>query len=123
MYENAAQVWEGFGKNLRAGCEGSIIAFILLIVLQGFLLLGPFVCVLFVPWLISGVAGALVWFQVVVVLGLRLIAAVTGRQSLTGVVLHPAGQFYFLLIAIASWRRYAAGSVTWKGRSYTPQSR
>ena len=122
MYEDAGQVWEGFGKNLRAGCEGSVLAFLVLTGLQAALFLGPFVCVLIAPWCLTEQTMALVLFQMAAVWGLRFWAALVGRQSLLGALLHPVGQFYFLMIAFFSWYKYATGAVTWKGRNYTART-
>jgi len=116
MYENAGQLWEGFTKNLRAGCEGSLAGFLFLFGIQTVVLFLPFVMLALVPY----APQILPWvcFQILVVLVLRLALALKCRQPLFSVLLHPFGQLFVLAIACNSWLKTAKGEVTWKGRTY-----
>ncbi|NJK93170.1 MAG: hypothetical protein HC904_15935 [Blastochloris sp.] len=117
MYENVTQLWEGFTKNLRAGCEGSLAGFLFLFGLQLTVLLLPFVFLLGLPWFPEMMPWLL--SQILLILVLRLILAWKCGQPLLSVILHPLGQALVLLIALNSWRKTAGGQVTWKGRQYS----
>jgi hypothetical protein len=121
MYENAGQLWEGFTKNLRAGCEGSFTGFLLLFGIQTVVLFLPFMLLVSVPFF----PLILPWVccQIVLILSLRLALALKCRQPLLSVVLHPFGQLFVLAIAGNSWLKTAKGEVTWKGRTYRQPGR
>jgi len=118
MYDSLSGVWEGFSKNLRAGCDGSLGAFL---ALQGTLLF----C-LFLPclWFVAGLALCAEWFPWVVlqVLGIyliRFLLVCRVKHSVSGAILHPFGQVLELAIAFNSWIRFSQKSITWKGRKNT----
>ncbi|MEM6884565.1 MAG: glycosyltransferase family 2 protein [Verrucomicrobiota bacterium] len=118
MYERLADIWEGFSKNLRAGCDGSVIAFLMLQVIQLLFLFLP--CI----WFVIGLALCAEWLPWVVlqVLGIyliRLLLVWRVRHSITGAILHPFGQALELAIALNSWLKFSQGEVTWKGRTYS----
>jgi chlorobactene glucosyltransferase len=117
MYENALQLWEGFTKNLRAGCEGSLVGFLLLLGIQLLVLTMPFFLLLGIPWF----PRMLPWisFQILLILLLRLALALKCQQPLLSVFLHPLGQLLVILIALNSWLKTARGAVMWKGRHYS----
>lgn len=120
MYADAAGVWEGFSKNLRAGFESSTASFLVFHVVEFFWGLWPFLAL--VPALLLPAAGAaaveLATTHAVLVLGMRLAIARTCRLRQTDVLLHPLAQGAVFAIALNSWRVYAAKRVSWKGRSY-----
>lgn len=122
MYENFRQTWEGFTKNFRSTCEDSIPAYLFILALQFFLLLGPFLfaaaCLL--QWLPSTQSLPLLTLQIGLIYVMRIISAVLHRTSLLSALLHPFGQTLFLLIALNSWFRTAHAHVSWKGRRYRP---
>jgi chlorobactene glucosyltransferase len=118
MYENFPQVWEGFSKNLRAGCDGSIAAFLILQGIQLVCFLLPFF------WMLAGLVAGAGWVSCV---GAQILGIYTMRallvwkvgHSLSGALLHPLGQVLELAIALNSWRNFARRRITWKGRTYS----
>jgi len=117
MYESLPQIFEGFAKNLRAGCDGSVFAFLFLQGCLAVFFLSPFLWLPALPFL-DCVSGGLVLFQVVMVLTLRGILGWRVRHPALGVLLHPVGQVLVLGIAATSWSRFSTGRITWKGRTY-----
>lgn len=117
MYWSAAEVWEGFTKNLRQAFEGNSLAFAFSIVVQavGFVL--PFVTV----WL-GGWWTILSLSQIAVIYLIRGILTVRFGTSWVSALLHPIGHLFALAIALDSARRWATGQVRWKGRHYTRES-
>jgi len=122
MYENAAGVWEGFSKNLRAGFEGSTCSFLAFHAVEFGWGLWPFLVLAGLG--LTGMvcqdvpAAMLAGVQAVLVLAMRGAIASACRQPWTTVLLHPIGQAVVFAIAANSWRLYAARRVTWKGRAY-----
>jgi chlorobactene glucosyltransferase len=121
MYDDAAGVWEGFSKNLRAGFEGSTASFVVFHGVEFVWGLWPFLLLAAVPFLPAG-AGAgvapLAAAHALLVLGMRLAIARSCRHRLADVLLHPLAQAAVFAIAANSWRVYAAKRVAWKGRFY-----
>jgi len=118
MYESFPQIWEGFSKNLRAGCDGSVMAFMMLQLIQLVFLFLPFL------WLIAGLVTGAEWLpwvlvQVVLIYKLRLALLVRVKHSWTSVLLHPLGQFVELAIAMNSWIKFSNQQISWKGRTYS----
>lgn len=122
MYENAAGVWEGFSKNLRAGFEASTGSFLVFHVIEFAWGLWPFLVLAGLG--LTGMmdqdipATVLAGGQAALVLAMRAAIAAAVRQPWTTVLLHPFGQAVVFAIAANSWRLYAARRVTWKGRAY-----
>jgi chlorobactene glucosyltransferase len=118
MYENFPQIWEGFSKNLRAGCDGSIASFLILQGIQLVFFLLPFF------WLIAGLLQGAGWVSCVLaqILGIyciRFLLVWKVGHGLFGAILHPIGQILELAIAANSWRNFARRRITWKGRTYS----
>jgi len=118
MYERLVDIWEGFSKNLRAGCDGSLLAFLMLQGIQLFCLFLP--CV----WFVIGLALCAEWFfwvflQILGIYLIRLLLVWRVRHSIAGAMLHPIGQAIELGIAMNSWMKFSQGAVTWKGRTYS----
>lgn len=118
MYENLSQIWEGFSKNLRAGCDGSVAAFLMLQGIQLVAFFLPFV------WLVVGMFMAAEWLSCVIaqILGIYTMRALLVwkvRHSVSGALLHPVGQVLELAIALNSWRAFSRRRITWKGRTYS----
>jgi chlorobactene glucosyltransferase len=122
MYGDAAGVWEGFSKNLRAGFEGSTLSFLIFHAVEFAWGLWPFLVA--AGWVVTGtgctdpVAFGLATLQCGLVWTMRGAIARAGAQPWISVVLHPLGQLAVFAIAANSWRVHAARRVTWKGRSY-----
>jgi chlorobactene glucosyltransferase len=122
MYEDAAGVWEGFSKNLRAGFEGSVVSFLAFHAVEFAWGLWPFLVLGTMVWAggvgVDPVAAGLAAGQAVLVLAMRAAIAWVCGQPASSVLLHPLGQAAVFAIALNSWRVTAAGRVRWKGRSY-----
>ncbi len=113
MYQSAAEVWEGFTKNLRPAFETSSAMFFFSVLTQ-FL---AFV----LPWILLPFAGDfLPWIaaQVALVFVLRMALTFRFRTAWVSAVLHPFAHSWALAIALNSWWQWGRGGVTWKGRSY-----
>ncbi|MEM7304142.1 MAG: glycosyltransferase family 2 protein [Pseudomonadota bacterium] len=118
MYSCFADIWEGFSKNLRAGCDGSVFAFLLLQGIQFFCFFLP--CV----WFVIGLGLCAEWLpwvilQVIGIYLIRLLLVWRVKHTVTGAILHPVGQMLELAIAANSWLKFSQGEVTWKGRTYS----
>lgn len=118
MYERFVDIWEGFSKNLRAGCDGSVFAFVMLQGIQFIFLLLPYL------WFVIGLALCAEWFpwvalQVLGIYLIRFVLVFRVRHAVTGAILHPVGQALELAIALNSWLKFSQGGITWKGRTYS----
>jgi glycosyltransferase involved in cell wall biosynthesis len=117
MYQNANQVWRGFGKTAHEGLgSDALIVPGTLILLGGQVL--PFVLLPF----LRGTIALLLLIGIFASLLPRLIAAFRFRQSFVGALLHPVG--VLLLMANQWWawvRRHIGLEISWKGRvTYFP---
>jgi chlorobactene glucosyltransferase len=114
MYRSAAEVWEGFTKNVRAAFESSLGGFWAAGLIQLTLFLLPFI-------LLCAPDSHRNWALAEVLLVLLMRAAVTTRMggSWWSVALHPVAYTLALSIGLNSWRRSAGPGVLWKGRLYT----
>jgi chlorobactene glucosyltransferase len=113
MYRTFGEVWEGFSKNARPVFEGAAGGFWTM----GMIHFGTYVLPFFLV-LSSGWSGALAWWEVGVIYGLRIAAAWRFGSSWLGVVLHPLGYGLGLLIGLNSWLWSWRGRLRWKGRVY-----
>jgi len=120
MYSNAAEVWEGFSKNLRPVFEDSFLSFVLFGVVIGGLFLSPFFFLLLSLFFKNLFAPALT--AVVLITLIRLILTLRFRTSWIGFFLHPAGIALAMLIGMNSWRLCLGKGVVWKGRIYSLSS-
>ncbi len=114
MYESAAAVWEGLGKNATEGMAKPVaLPFWTLILAGGHIL--PFVLLALAP-------GPLAAAAVACSLGLRLVLAWRFRQPLLSALLHPLGIAALLAIQWSALLRTARGRpATWRGRTYPAQ--
>ncbi|MEM6822371.1 MAG: glycosyltransferase family 2 protein [Verrucomicrobiota bacterium] len=117
MYESFPQIWEGFSKNLRAGCDGSFFAFAFLQMAQCIFLFLPFFWLIWSAFVRSELLGLLL-MQVGLIYTIRIVLGGTVGHSWLGVLLHPLGQALELAIAFNSWRVYLSKKISWKGRVY-----
>ncbi|MEI6871799.1 MAG: glycosyltransferase family 2 protein, partial [Verrucomicrobiota bacterium] len=113
MYRNAAEVWEGFTKNVRAAFEGSQLGFLAAGCVQLILFLVPFT-------LLAGPASHHDWAlgEASLVILMRALTTALLGGSWWSVVLHPVAYVLALCIGINSWRRSTGPGVLWKGRLY-----
>jgi hypothetical protein len=110
MYRSPAALREGFTKNLYPllGARGAS--------LLGGVVLFWTACVLplIVP-LLPG-AGSFDLIPLAMLVAVRSATAVLFGEQPTGVLLHPVGAPIATWLALESWRRHRAGTVTWKRR-------
>jgi len=113
MYENFAQLWEGFSKNLRAAFDDALGMFIFSGVFQFVSCILPFFLI-FVP----GWPGRVAMLAVLLVIGTRALHAWRFRTTWWSVIFHVPAHLLALSIAMNSWMRTGGPGVTWKGRIY-----
>ena len=125
MYRNLKGMSEGVIKWMYSVASLSPAALVGLMVAGYVFFLAPFYWL----WNKLFMASAptewlpLIIFQVVVVLGMRLIADHRFREPLVSAWLHPFGFFYILLSAMYAAIRQAMGKgVSWKERVYSEES-
>lgn len=116
MYRSAGQVWNGFAKNACEGLGAPVLIWIWTILLVcGHIL--PFAMLLGIPWLdLAEVAMPIA--ACVLSLLPRIDAYFRYRQSLFGVLLHPAAIAGLIAIQwYAAVRHWLGKPVGWKGRA------
>jgi hypothetical protein len=121
MYRSPRDLWNGLAKNAgEALARPAMIVPATLVLLGGQVL--PVALLAMAAWL-PREALALTISAVLASYLPRLIAAVKFRQSLTGVLLHPAGVLILVAIQWYALVRDALGHpATWKGRPYPAHS-
>jgi hypothetical protein len=111
MYANAAQLWEGLGKNATEGMAKPLPLVFWTMVLGGGQIL-PGVLMILAP-------STAALLALVLSLGLRLILAARFRQPEISAVLHPVGVLALLVVQWVALVRHALGRPsTWRGRAY-----
>jgi GT2 family glycosyltransferase len=108
MYDSAAQMREGFRKNLYPLLGGRRLPFAAALVLLAIAWLYPILGVL------RGSAAALV--PLAMLAALRITGALLFRHGWATVLLHPVGVLAAAALAVESWIGHERGSVTWRGR-------
>ena len=114
MYRSFREVCDGFTKNAHAAFEGNLATWYIVGTLQLTAFFLPFVLLLFPSQFRFALA------EVCLIYLIRLILTLRMRTSRLGCILHPAGQFLAMAIAIRSWIGTAGSGVQWKGRTYRP---
>jgi hypothetical protein len=111
MYSNAAQVWEGLGKNATEGMAKPIPLPFWTAVLGGGQVL-PVVAMAVTP-------STAALLALVMCFGGRLILAARFRQPELSAVFHPVGVVALLVVQWAAlWRGLRGQPSTWRGRAY-----
>ena len=111
MYSNAAQVWEGLGKNATEGMARPLPLLFWTAALGGGQVL-PAALALFAPSTPAILA-------LVLSIGLRLLLASRFRQPEPSALLHPLGVLALLAVQWAALARALRGRPsTWRGRAY-----
>ena len=113
MYRSAAEVWEGFTKNVRAAFESSHLGFWAAGIIQLALFLLPF-------GLFLGPKSHSLFPQaeLLIILLMRALTTLFLGGSWLSVALHPLAYLIALSIGLNSWRRSMGPGVVWKGRVY-----
>jgi len=122
MYESFGDIWEGFSKNIYAGLGYNIFLAFIIIFLYLILFIFPFI------FLIYYIALKGLYDNNVFLLSLQVIFNYLMRFSLSlkfrlnsiSDILHPAGIFIIVIIALNSIRLVLFGKgPVWKGRTYS----
>ena len=114
MYDSAAAVWEGLGKNATEGMAKPVALPVWTALLAGGHVL-PFVLLLVAPTAAAALAAACS-------LGLRLLLAWRFRQPAVSALRHPVGIAALLVVQWSALLRAARGRpATWRGRTYPAQ--
>lgn len=115
MFQHRAHLWRGLSRMIyhRAGAKGVILS----LVLYGGVLFAPYVGVV---QAIRGYQGMLVPSLLGIAANhlLRIATAIRLRQSSNGIVLHPLGLLWIIVILLNSFRRARTGVLWWRGRRY-----
>ena len=111
MYANAADLWEGLGKNAAEGMATKRALPVWTVLLAGGQVL-PVALMLFSP-------STPALLALVLSIGLRLILAERFRQPVISALLHPLGVLALLVVQWSALLRVALGRpATWRGRAY-----
>jgi hypothetical protein len=111
MYSNAAQVWEGLGKNATEGMAKPLPLVVWTLILAGGQIL-PGVLMLTAP-------STAALLALVLGIGFRLVLAARFRQPELSALLHPVGVLALLVVQWAALVRSLLGRPsTWRGRAY-----
>jgi hypothetical protein len=111
MYSNAAQLWEGLGKNATEGMAKPIPLVFWTVMLGGGQVL-PAVLMVAAP-------STAALLALILSVGLRLILAARFRQPEISALLHPVGVIALLVVQWAALGRGLLGRPsTWRGRAY-----
>jgi hypothetical protein len=111
MYSNAAQLWEGLGKNATEGMAKPLaLPFWTIILLGGQVL--PALLMIAAP-------STTALLALILSLGLRLVLAARFRQPEISALLHPVGVVALLVVQWAALARGVLGRpAIWRGRAY-----
>ena len=124
MYTSLTEIWEGWTKNLFAGLRYSwrnLFATIIFTYL--FSSLGITLVLVF---LITGVQSVEAWFWSILLsvfpISMRLLMDVRRGQNPLYACTHPFANILVCFLLVNSAVHSTKGTVTWKGRTYKPQS-
>ena len=111
MYANAAQVWEGLGKNATEGMAKPLPLAVWTAILGSGQIL-PAVLMVTAP-------STAALLALILGIGLRLVLAARFRQPEISALLHPVGILALLVVQWAALVRSLRGKTnTWRGRAY-----
>ncbi|WP_211747419.1 glycosyltransferase [Paenibacillus sp. Marseille-Q4541] len=119
MYQNAAEVWNGYKKNMYEGLGRSGLLLTCILVMYAILYLLPPISFLF--GLFSGEGQLMAWGALGTLLGMlvKRVADRTGGHPLWLSLLQPASIACVIAIGISSWLGAVTGKgYVWKGRRY-----
>ena len=130
MYRSAAEVWEGFSKNLYRGLGASLARLIAVFALYTVAFVAPYGMLIgaalaaawgwgsvetWAPWIVAGMLG------VAMNTGLRAVLAWRYHQSWSGIFTHPLSVLALMAIGVNSFRWHQRGMIRWRGRVYGRQ--
>lgn len=119
MYRSLGELWYGWTKNLYAGIHYRLSTALVLVGVVAFYFLSPYVLFAWAlatgasPWIAAW--GGLLLFMHLVRARLDLVF----DQQLPYGLLQPLGALMLIGLVLDSVRRSRAGSIRWKGRSYS----
>lgn len=119
MYTSFRAMWEGWTKNLYLLVGGTRVA-----VRRELLAVIPWLAILLL--FTAKVHPALPWFGLLLLLGRHAFYAGMlhrNRYPLSRILYYVPGMLLYVSVLLASARRYARGSVVWRGREYPVESR
>lgn len=121
MYRGAAEVRDGFSKNLYEGVGGRPVALAGVVAAHAAVHLLPY----------AALAAALLGAPHLILPALAGVGATTAMRALLvarfgqpaeGIVLHPVSILALLAIALNSFRWTARGAIRWRGRTYAARA-
>ncbi|WP_082208441.1 glycosyltransferase [Paenibacillus dauci] len=119
MYRNAAQVWEGYKKNMFAGTGRNPLLVLCITVLYTLLFLWP--VIMLVYGLVTIQPDVIGWSAAAIIIGMLskgIIDHHSGKPFWMGVLL-PVSALCMILILLDSWLAGIRGKgYSWKGRTY-----
>lgn len=119
MYRNAAQVWEGYKKNIFAGTGRKPLLVLGITVLYTLLFIWP--VIMLVYGLFTMQTGLIGWSAIAMLIGMLskgIIDHHSGKPFWMGILL-PASALCMILILLDSWLTSIRGKgYSWKGRTY-----
>ena len=124
MYRSAADIWNGFSKNIFAGMDFSSLSLFSVILMYLFLFFVPFILFAYQLSLQFTFREMLILtgLQVIILYAARFLLSFRFRLGLLSALLHPLGALSVPIIAFNSWLwiKFRKGA-KWKGRIYKPQ--
>ncbi|MGH1366173.1 MAG: glycosyltransferase [Calditrichia bacterium] len=112
MYRSAAEVWEGFTKNIFGIMGYNTPFFIIMMGLLFICCVLPYLLLFSATWFSIAIAAVGINLLVRLMLVLKL-----KHDAFTSIVLHPIGILATILIGLNSWRSVKQGHVIWKDRT------
>lgn len=125
MYDSLPGIWRGFSKNLYEGIGGNPIALLLVVLLQLWMFVLPYLAL---AWALLGTSAHSEALLLPAALGvnanllMRLALVLRFRHPLQGVLLHPLSILFLCAIALNSYRWSRAGALSWAGRRYAARA-
>jgi chlorobactene glucosyltransferase len=127
MYEGVGDLWEGFGKFAYSIASLGTWLFVLIALGVMGLFVTPFILMAshLSPWLPKfGDWFAIIVAQVVLILVMRILVDRRFSYKRRYFVSLPAGVLFLLASGVWAWkRRHTGGGVSWKDRTYKPDTR
>jgi GT2 family glycosyltransferase len=121
-YDSTAEIWRGFSKNAFGALDGNVMLAIVTVVV-----LVPVLCLPFARVGIGAVQGdvpADAMFQVVVLLTVRTITSLAGRDPVWSVLFHPVAiVFWGATLTWSTMLSLTDRTIEWRGRSVAVRSR
>jgi len=123
MYHDVGAMCEGFIKWMYSVAAMSRIFLALLLAAGYFFFLAPFYWLWRELFVMPTGWGAIIGFQVLVILGMRWLVDSRFKEPVVSFILHPLGFSFLILTALYAGSRQVVGAgVRWKARLYSKES-